>query len=88
MVQIAFRGRVELASLLSLNQNLEEQREKVEILFRRWQGERVDLEILGFQSDANIRAAKQLREALKAPAEIEDEGVRVVLLEIRDQEVE
>ena len=74
--EIAFGGRVEFARPLPLNQDFQEESEEIEIFLRRRQRERVDLETLGFQAHANIGAAEKLREAFKAPAQIEDEGVR------------
>src|ERR1700675_3638009 len=78
--EVAFGSRVELARPLSLNQHFQEEGEEIEIFLRRWQRKRVDLEILGFKPDANIRAAEKLREAFEAPSEVEDEGMRLVLL--------
>src|ERR1019366_7944849 len=86
--QVALGGRVELARLLPLDQHFQEEREESEIFLRRWQRKRVDLEILGFQADANIRAAEKLREAFKASAQIENERVRIVFLKVGDQEIQ
>ena len=85
--EVTFGGRIELARPLPLNQNFQEEREEIEIFLRRWQRKRVDLEIPGFQADANIRSAEKLREAFKAPAQVEDERVWIVFLEISDQKV-
>ena len=82
------RGRVELARPLPLDQHFQKESEEIEIFLRRWQRKRIDFEILGFQAYANIRAAEKLREALKTPAQIEDEGVGSVLLQVGDQEVQ
>ena len=38
--------------------------------------------------DANIRAAKKLSQAFKASAQIEDERVRIVFLQIGDEEIQ
>ena len=46
------------------------------------------LKSLGLKSHPDIGAAEQLRQALEAPAQIENEGVRLVLLEIGDQEIQ
>ena len=75
-------------ALWSLNQHFQEESEEIEIFLRRWQRKRIDLEILGFKADANIRAAEKLCEAFKAPAQIEDERVRIVFLEIGDEEIQ
>ena len=71
-----------------MDQDFQEKSEEIEILLRRWQRERIDLEISGFEAHANIRAAKQLREAFEAASQIEDECVRIVFLEIGDEEIE
>ena len=86
--EIALRGWVELARPLALDQDFQEESEEIEILLRRWQRERIDLEISGFEAHANIRAAEQLREALEAASQIEDECVRIVFLEIGDEEIQ
>src|SRR5260370_13676763 len=78
--EIALGGWVELTRPLSLDQHFQEECEEIEIFLRRWQRKRVDLEIPGFKPDADIRAAEKLREAFKAPAKVEDERVRILLL--------
>src|SRR5882724_2716513 len=88
VIEIAFDGRVEFPGPRSLNQDFQKESEKIEILFRRRERKRVDLEIFGFQTDTDVRTAEELREAFKTPAQIEDEGVRVVFLQIGDQKVE
>ena len=75
-------------ALVSLNQDFQEEREEIEILLRGRKRKRIDLEILGFEANANIGAAEQLREAFKTSAQVEDERVRVVFLQIGDQEIE
>ena len=86
--EIPLSSRVEFTRPLPLDQDLQEEREEIEIFLGRWQRERIDLEIFGFQANANIRAAKELREAFEASAQIEDEGVRIVFLKIGDEEIE
>src|SRR5229473_5841258 len=81
-------GRVELAGSLPLDQHLEKQREKIEIFLRRGQRKRVDLEILGFQAHANIRASEKLRKAFKAPTQVKNERVRIVFLKIGNEEIQ
>ena len=41
-----------------------------------------------FNPDADIGAAKQPRQAFETAAQIKDEGVRVVLLQVRDEKVQ
>src|SRR5271157_3485628 len=86
--EVAFGGWVELARSLPLDQHLQEEGEEIEVLFRRWERKRIDLETLGFQTDADIRTAEKLREAFEAPTQVEDESVRRVLLQVGDQEVQ
>src|SRR5260370_12184258 len=61
--EFAFCGGVEFAGPLPLDQHFQEQREEIEILLRRWQRKRIDLEILGFQANANIGTSPDLRKA-------------------------
>src|SRR6202167_5618611 len=86
--EVALGGGVELARPLALNQHFQEESEEIEVFLRRWQRKRIDLEIRGIKADANIRAAEKLCEAFKASAQVEDERVRIVLLEIGDEEIQ
>src|ERR1700730_8019212 len=88
MEEIAFARGVELTRPRALNQDFQEEGEKIEIFFGGRERERVDLEIPGFEADPNIRAAEKLREAFKAPAQIEDKGVRRVFLKIGDEKIQ
>src|SRR5208337_881104 len=45
--EVAFGGWVELARPLPLDQHLQEEGEEIEVLLRRWQRKRIDLETLG-----------------------------------------
>src|SRR5262249_7766653 len=69
-------------------QNLHEQGQEIEICLGRRQAERVNGELARFESDPKIRAAEKPRKAFKTSAKIEDEGVRVVFLEVRDQKIQ
>src|ERR1700733_7424877 len=60
----------------------------MEILFCWLQRERIDFEISGFQAYTDVGTAEQLGEAFKAPAEVENECVRLVFLEIRNDEIQ
>src|SRR5580700_1114025 len=88
MKEVALRGGVDLGSSLPLDQNFEEQREEIEILFGGWQRKRVDLEILRLQADAHIRSPEQLREAFKTSTKIENEGMRSIFLQVGDEEIQ
>ncbi len=88
MIEIAFGRGIQLAGPLALHQDLEKQREEIEIFLGGRERKRIDFEILRFQAHANIGAAEQLRQAFKTSAQVENEGVRCVLLETGDQEIE
>src|SRR6266404_6082648 len=88
VIEIAFDGRIEFPGPRSLNQDFQKESEEIEIFFRRRERKRVDLEIVGFQTDTDVRTAEELREAFKTPAQIEDEGVRVVFLQVGNEEVQ
>src|ERR1700722_1442114 len=88
VIKIAFDGRIEFPGPRSLNQDFQKESEEIEIFFRRRERKRVDLEIFGFEADTDVRTAEELRKAFKTPAQIEDEGVRVVFLQVGDEEVE
>src|SRR5882724_10516393 len=82
VIEIALDGRVEFPHPRSLNQDFQEESKEIEIFFRRRERKRVDLEILGFEANADIRAAEELCETFKTSAQIEDEGMRVIFLQI------
>src|SRR5260370_1288541 len=88
VIEIAFDGRVEFPGPRSLNQDFQKESEEIEIFFRRRERKRVDLEIVGFQTDTDVRTAEELREAFKTAAQIEDKRVRVVFLKIGNEEIE
>ena len=68
VVEFALGRGFEFSGRLPLDQDLQEEREELEIFLGRRQRKRVDLEIFGFKADANIRAAEELREAFETPA--------------------
>jgi len=88
MIEVALLAGRQLQRRGALNQNFEKEGEKVEVRFRRWNRERVDVEAGRIKADADIPAAEEPREALKAAAQVENEGVRVVLLHVCDEKVQ
>ncbi len=88
MIEVALLGGRQLQRRGALNQNFEKEGEEVEILFRGWNRERVDLEAGRIEANADIRTTEEPRQALEATAQVEDECVRVVLLHVRDEEVQ
>ena len=86
--ELAFFFEVEpVALLVALNQHAEEAEEKLQVLFGLRQGEWIDGEIPRFLADVQVRAAEDRRKRLEAAADIEDEGQRLVLLRVLQQEI-
>ena len=75
VVEIALGGGIISSGPRALNQDLEKQREEIEVFLGRRKGKRIDLKSSGFKAHAYVRAAKELCEAFEAAAQIEDEGV-------------
>ena len=88
VVEVALGRGVKFCRPGALKQDFQKEREEVEVLFGWWQREWIDFEVLGFESDADVGAAEEMRKAFKASAQIEDERMRRVLLEICDQKVQ
>ena len=82
VIEIAFGRRIKLRRPLALHQDLQKQREEIEIFLGGRKRKGIDFEILGREAHAHVGAAKQLRQAFKASAQVEDEGVRRILLEL------
>src|SRR6185312_5787763 len=73
---------------LRFGQNASENTQEIEIA-RSWrQGERIDLELVRSLSHPEISAPEKPGETRKAPAKIEDESVRIVLLQIGNEEIQ
>ena len=87
-IEVAFLRGGQLQRCVPLNQNLEEKGKKIEILLGGWHRKGVDLEAGGVQPDADIGASKEPRETLETATQVEDEGIRVVLLEVRDEKIQ
>ena len=73
--------------LVTLNEHAEEAEEKLQILFRLSQGEWVDGEVPRLLADVEVRAPEYRRKRLEAAADIKDEGQRLVLLRVLQQEI-
>ena len=86
--QLAFLFEVEPVSLLvALDEHAEEAEEKLQVLFGRRKGERIDGEVARLLADVEVRAAEDRGQRLEAAADVEDEGQRLVLLGILQEEV-
>ena len=86
-VDLAIGRRVEGAEC-SANENLEKEREEIEVGFGRRQAEGIDREIARFNAETQIGAAEEPGKTFKASAEIENEGIGIVFLEIGDQKIQ
>ena len=71
-----------------LNQDAHEREQKLQVGLGRREAERIDGEARPVEGDPQRLAAEIRREAVVAPAEIEDQGARAVALQMGDQEVE
>ena len=88
VVEVSLGRRGKFCHPGALKQDFQKERQEVEVLFGWWQREWIDLEVLGFESDTDVGAAEKVGKAFKASAQIEDERMRRVLLEIRDEKVQ
>src|ERR1700728_541349 len=85
--QAAFLLGVEPVTLLvTLNEDAEKAEEKLQVLFGLRQREGVDGEVPRFLTHIEIRALEYRRKRVEAAADIEDEGQRLVLLCVLQQE--
>src|SRR5260370_40468477 len=69
-----------------IGENFDKECEKVEIGLRFREAKGIDLERAAVWADFDVAAFKQSREAFKAPTQLEDECIRIVFLQIRDDE--
>src|ERR1700732_3260612 len=88
VIEIALDGGVEFTHPCSLNQDFQEEGKEIEIVLCGRKRKRVDLEVLGFEADAEVGAAEKLSEAFKTSAKVKDERMRIVFLEIGNKKVE
>src|SRR6266851_4915781 len=77
-----------LFAAMVIGKNLHEEGEKVEIGLRFREAKGVDFERGAVWADFDVAAFKQWGEALEAPAQVEDECVRIVFLQIGDEEIQ
>jgi len=71
-----------------IERNLLREIQEIEVFERRFKTKGIDRKHAGFEANVEVRASKDLGQALGASAKVEDVGQRVVLLQILDQEVE
>jgi hypothetical protein len=81
-----FRRQPGLA--VRFRQDLDEHRQKIEVRLRGRKRKRIDPEVRRIDSHAHVGAAEQLRQALVAAAQVENECVRFILLKIRREEAD
>ena len=71
-----------------MHQDLYKQGQEVEILLCGRERERIESKITGFKAYPYKGAVEELSEAFKAPAQIKNKGMRLVLLQVGDKEVQ
>src|SRR5260370_32372850 len=71
-----------------VGKNFDEKSQKVEIWLRFRQAKGVDFERGAVHADFDAGTFKQTGEAFKAPAQIEDECIGIVFLQIGDEEIQ
>jgi hypothetical protein len=62
--------------------------QEVQVLFRRWQGERVDSEKAFLQAHLSVAPTEELRQAFVPAAQIKDDGVGAIFLHVGQQEIQ
>src|SRR5882672_2245622 len=62
-------------------QNLDEGEEKLQVLCRGLQSERIDPESAPIRANFEVRTTKQPRQLFIAASQIKDEGARIILLQ-------
>src|SRR5207253_1210825 len=87
-VQVFLFSLAEGIETAPFGQHFHQGEQKIQVFPRRLQRERVDGELGMFRAHLQISAAEELRNAAKAPTEIEDESIGSILLQIRYQEIE
>ena len=88
LVDLAVLEVAEPIAVVAFEQHAHERVQEVQVLGRRLQRERVDRDVVLPKTELQVAAAEQRRELPVAVPEIEDDRERVVLLRVRDQEVE
>src|SRR5713101_2964253 len=73
---------------LGFGEHANEKRQEIQVVLRWREGERIDLEIAGFEANLQVRASKQPCKAAKTSSQIEDECVRLVFLQVGDQKIQ
>ena len=84
LVELTLRNRVEVSPV---DEHLHEQGKKIEVFLGWRKHERIDGEAGRLDTDTDIGASEEFGQAFKTSTEIEDKGVRGVLLKIGEQEI-
>ena len=88
LVDLAVLDVADAIPVVAFQQHAHERVEEMQVLGCRFQRKRIDGDVALPQTDLEIAPAKECRQLAIAVADIEDDGQRVVLLRVRDQEVE
>ena len=73
---------------MAFQEHAHERVEEMQVLRRRVERKGIDRHVALTKSDLEISALQECRELAIAVPEIEDDGQRIVLLRVRDQEVD
>ena len=85
-IQLALFFEIQLVSL-AFDQYAKKRIEELQIVARRLKRERVDREVPRFVTNVQVRTAENAGQRLKAAADIEDVGERLVLLRVLQNEI-
>src|SRR6266851_157008 len=88
LVEVSLLGGVQFDWRCALKQDLCKQSKEIEVLLRGRERERVDSEVRRIDANPHVGAAEEMCKALEAPAQVENKRVRVVFLQVGDEEVE
>ncbi len=88
LVEVSLFGGVQFDRRCALKQDLNEQSQEIEVLLRGWERERIDSNVRRIDSNPHVRTAEELRDALEASAQVENEGPRVIFLQVGDEKVQ
>src|SRR5258708_37148574 len=82
LIEVSLLGGVQFDRRCALKEDLYKQSQEIEVLLRGWERERIDSEFRRIDSHPHVRPPAELRKALDDPAHIENEGRRIVFLEV------
>ena len=88
LVDLAVLEVADPIAVIAFEQHAHERMQEVQVLGRRLERERVDRDAVLPQTELQIAPAEERRQLPVAVSDVEDDGLRRVLLRVRDQEVQ